>query len=349
MDIEEKLNLFYKRPTEEIVSRERLISLLETNFSLKHYIGFEISGMAHLGTGLSTAIKIRDLIEAGVRPTIFLADYHSWINKKLGGNLELIQKIAAGYFKAVFVSLGLSEEKVSYVLASSIYDNEYWKRVIEIGNNATLSRVKRAMTIMGREESDSSPASFVLYPLMQTADIFHMDVDIVHAGMDQRKVHMLAIDVAEKLSLKKPVALHTHLLPSLKGNERMGPFAKMSKSIPDSAIFVHDDEETIKRKIMNAHCPAKETEGNAVFEIMKWLIYREDNEIVKIMRPDKFGGDIEETFLKVGEMYKNGEIHPLDIKNHVAQKLVDILSPVRNYFEKNKHYLEDLKSLKTTR
>ncbi len=347
MNIEDKLKLFYKRPTEEIVSKERLIELLEEGRTLNHYIGFEISGLAHLGTGLMTALKVKDLIEAGVKPTIFLADYHSWINRKLGGDLEVIQRVAAGYFKSVFISFGLDESKVDYVLASSMYNNDYWKRVIEIGNNVTLNRVKRAMTIMGREESESNPASFVFYPIMQASDIFMLDVDIAHAGMDQRKVHMLAIDVAEKLKLKKPVALHTHLLPSLKGNERMGPFAKMSKSIPDSAIFIHDSPEEIRRKIKNAYCPVSQTEGNPVFELMKWLIYREDDERVIINRPEKFGGNIEGTFSEIESLYKEGKVHPMDLKMHVAEKLIEMLSPVRDYFDRNPELIEEMKNLIT--
>ena len=329
MELQEKIDLFYKRPTEEIVSRERLLELLESGKELKHYIGFEISGLVHLG-GLITALKIKDLIKAGVRATIFLADYHSWINKKLGGDLEKIQYVANSYFKEVFVSLGL--ENVDYVLASSIYNNEYWKKVIQIGSNVSLNRVKRALDIMGREESESNPASFIIYPLMQAADIFHLDVDIAHAGMDQRKVHMLTIDVSEKLKLKKPIALHTHLLPSLKAEGRMGPFGKMSKSIPNSAIFVHDSEEEIHKKIKGAYCPEKITEGNPVFEIMKWILYREDSDEVRIERDKKFGGDIVAPFREIEDLYKRGEIHPMDLKQHVSIELSKMLKPCRDKF-----------------
>ncbi len=349
MDLEEKIRLFYRRPTEEIVSRERLIELLEEGRELKHYIGFEVSGFAHLGTGLVTAIKIKDLIKAGVKPTIFLADYHSWINKKLGGDLKLIQRVSLTYFKSVFLSLGLEEEKVEYVLGSSIYDEEYWKLVLEIGNKMTLARVKRALTILGREESESNPVSFLIYPLMQAADIFKLNVDIAHAGMDQRKAHMLAIDAAEKLSLKKPLALHTHLLPALNSKGRMGPFSKMSKSIPNSAIFVHDSEEEIRKKISEAFCPAKEVEGNPVFEIMKYVIYLDDEEEVTLERDKKFGGTLTASFSEIEKLYREGKIHPLDIKKHVAEKLCELLEPTRKYFEKHQELLEEIMRARITR
>ena len=334
MDIEEKIYYFKKRPTEEIVSERLLRERLEEGKTLKHYIGFEISGYLHLGA-LITALKIKDLMKAGVKPSIFLADYHTWINKKLGGDLELIRKVAKGYFRKAFeLIIG---DGVDYILASELYDNDYWKLVLEIGNSATLSRVKRALTIMGREESESNPASFIIYPLMQAADIFKLDVDIAQAGMDQRKVHMLAIDVADKLGLKKPIALHTHLLPSLAGGTRMD--AKMSKSKPESAIFLHDSEESISRKLSKAYCPPKIVEGNPVFEILKYILYRDDRDEVTIERPSKFGGDITATMEEVEKLYKEGKIHPLDLKKHVAKKLSEMLKPTREYFSKHEEEL----------
>ena len=350
MDVEKKVQLVLKRPTEEVVTAERLRELFEQKSNPKHYIGFEISGFAHIGTGLATAVKILDFLEAGIKPTIFLADYHTWINKKLGGDLEFIKKVAVGYFKHVFLALGLDEDKVSYVLASELYDRSYWERVINIANNTTLARVKRATAVMGREHSEKMPASFVLYPIMQAADIFHLDVDIAHAGMDQRKAHMLALDVADKIGEEKFVAVHTHLLPSLKGGKRMNPVeAKMSKSKPEGALFVHDSEEEIRRKIKNAYCPEKSVEDNPIFDYLEWLILRDDDDEITIDRPQKYGGPITVNLSEVKRLYSEGNIHPLDLKNAVADWFVEKLRPVRKYFETRKELLEQLSRAKITR
>ncbi len=343
MDIDEKMKIMWRRPTVEIVTEERLRQMFEEGRELKHYIGFEISGLAHLGTGLATALKIKDMLEVGIKPTVFLADYHTWVNRKLSGDLNRIQRVAKGYFKSVFLSLGLDESKVNYVLASNIYNNDYWKLVLQIGNALTLARVKRALTIMGRKESESNPSSYIIYPLMQAADIFTLDVDIAHAGMDQRKVHMLALDVADKLKLKKFVALHTGLISSLQGGNRMDPVAgKMSKSKPDSAIFVHDSEEQIRRKIKKAYCPEKEVEGNPVFDILKFLIVRDDEKEVTIERPQKFGGDITGTLPEIEKLYREGKLHPLDLKQYVGNELVKMLKPCREFFEKHKELIDDV-------
>ncbi len=354
MDTQRKIELVMKPPTQEVVTEDALKELFETNPHPNHYIGFEISGFAHIGTGLCTALKVKDLLEAGCKPTIWLADYHTWINGKLGGDLERIQSVAEGYFKHCFTALGLPEPKVKYLLASKSYDSGYWKSVLDVSRNTTLKRMLRCITIMGRKETDSTSSASVLYPAMQTADIFLLNAQIAHAGMDQRKVHMLAREIAPKLNREKPVALHGHLLPSLHGVERMNPTedqvidAKMSKSKPDSAIFVHEPEKEILRKINKAFCPEKIAEGNPLIEYAENLILRDRP--LKVERPQKFGGDAEfATPAELRKAYTAGELHPMDLKNAVGRELAGMLKPVRDYFEANPKYLEELKSMQITR
>ncbi|MBA4458479.1 MAG: tyrosine--tRNA ligase, partial [Nitrosopumilaceae archaeon] len=80
MDITEKVDLIERPPTEEVVTRDELTELFKTNSSPKHYIGLEISGFLHLGSLISTGFKINDFAKAGVKCTIFLADWHTLIN-----------------------------------------------------------------------------------------------------------------------------------------------------------------------------------------------------------------------------------------------------------------------------
>jgi tyrosyl-tRNA synthetase len=108
---------------------------------------------------------------------------------------------------------------------------------------------------------------------MQAADIFHLDVDITQLGMDQRKVNMLAREVAPKLGYKKPVVVSHHMLmglgqppqTDLMGADRAIEL-KMSKSKPDTAIFMTDSEEDIKRKIKKAYCPEGIITENPILE-----------------------------------------------------------------------------------
>src|SRR5512132_1483904 len=86
------------RNLEEALTRDDLAHLLETGTPLRHYIGFEISGKIHLGTGLVCMGKIKDFVEADVECTVFLADWHSWINDKLGGDRDTIRRMSLDYF-----------------------------------------------------------------------------------------------------------------------------------------------------------------------------------------------------------------------------------------------------------
>src|SRR5688500_129005 len=120
MTTDEKLKLI-TRNLEEILTEEELKQLIESGTPLKHYIGFEISGKLHIGY-LFTLLKVKDLQDAGAETIIFLADYHSAINDKLGGNLDTLKKISLGYFtdavKALFLSIGGDPSKLNFILSS---------------------------------------------------------------------------------------------------------------------------------------------------------------------------------------------------------------------------------------
>jgi len=126
------------------------IRLLDSGMKIKHYIGFEISGKIHLGTGLMCMSKVKDFMDAGINCSIFLADWHSWINDKLGGDREVIKKVAGGYFKeglrASLKCLGGNPEKLKFVLGSDLYHNndDYWATMVDVSKHTSLSRMKRS-------------------------------------------------------------------------------------------------------------------------------------------------------------------------------------------------------------
>ena len=126
----------------------------------------------------------------------------------------------------------------------------------------------------------------------------------------------------------------------------------MSKSKPDSAIFMTDSEEDVTRKIHNGYCPAKQTEENPILEYCKYILFEKQKEL-KIERPAKFGGPM--TFASYEELataFRNGELHPLDIKKAVAAGINKLLNPVRIHFTKDakaKQLLEQVQSFQVTR
>lgn len=347
MDVESKFALA-SRNALEIVTAEELRTLFETKQNPTAYIGYEPSGFVHAGQ-IITASKITDLQNAGVEVVIFLADWHALINDKLEGKIENI-RACGEYLKECFLSLGV-KDSAKFVWASELISRaDYWEKFIRIAKASSLMRIKRAMTIMGRTEDEAElDASKVMYPPMQAADIFELGVDIALAGMDQRRAHMLARDAAEKLGWKKPIALHTPLLVSLLGGGRMDPVeAKMSKSSPNSAVFLHDTPQEISKKIKNAFCPA-EVEGNPVIDIMKLIAFPKLGR-VHIDRPAKYGGPIEfSTFDELQESYASGKLHAQDLKKGASDSVAVVLQPVREYFEKHPKNLNAVKSISVTR
>ncbi|HUS49635.1 MAG TPA: tyrosine--tRNA ligase [Candidatus Paceibacterota bacterium] len=376
MDIKKRLELI-KRNTEEILGEEELKELLRRGEKLKHYIGFEISGKIHLGTGLMCMLKVKDFIEAGIDCSIFLADWHTWINDKLGGNPEIIKKVAVGYFKeGLKVSLkcvGGNPDKLKFVLGSDLYHNNdlYWASVLDISKHTSLSRMLRSITIAGRKEGENVDFAKLIYPPMQVADIFIQGVNMPHAGIDQRKAQVIARDVALKLSFSplldrkgkqiKPNAIHHHLIlglgkpplwPVPKENlQELWSSLKMSKSKPDTCIFIHDSEVEIKRKITNAFCPEKETEFNPILDWVKFIIFPIAKKL-EVKREKKFGGDIiYNSYPTIEKDFADGKLHPTDLKNAVAEILIEILKPARKHFSsgKPKKMLEELNDLIITR
>ncbi len=335
-----------KRYLTEIITEEEAVKALSGNPT--GYIGFEPSGIPHLGTGVFWPRKINDLVSLGVEMEVLLADWHAMVNDKLLGDLELIRK-SGTLFKDTMVAMGLNS-KVRFTWAEDLAsDGKYWKLLLKMAKNTSLPRVRRALPIMGRSEEDAgSDFSKLIYPLMQVTDIAYREYDFALGGMDQRHAHMLSRDISSKMGLKKVVALHGPLISSLKGGGRMDPVSgemeKMSKSDPGSGIFISDSPEDIRKKIGGALCTPGEIEGNPVMDIARWIVVPGITGEIVIHRPEKKGGDL---YLKNGdamiEKFVAKEIHPLDLKQFVSDHLVKILEPALKVAEKHRGIIEEIR------
>ncbi len=345
MDITEKVDLIKRPPTKEIVKDDaELIELLSTNSKPKHYIGLEISGFLHLGSLISTGFKINDFIKAGIDCTVFLADWHTLINDKLGGDLDTISKVSKYYADA----FRLVCPGVNIVMGTELYDSkkEYWSELVSITKHMTLKRTMRTLDIMGRQEEDEKiDLAKLLYPPMQASDIHSLDLDIVHAGMDQRKIHMLVREIFPKMNWKVPVAVHHSLLPGLTQpkNDTAEP-GKMSKSNPDSGIFIHNSDDEIKRKIGKGWCEEGLIEGNPILEIARQIVFHEYDSI-SIERPEKFGGNVTyNSFEELESGFAQKNLHPGDLKNTVGEYMIKIIGPIRDKISLSNELFELIKN-----
>jgi tyrosyl-tRNA synthetase len=346
LDVTEKIAFVTRDPTEEVVTSEELVNLFNTNSHPKHYIGLEISGFLHLGSLILAGFKINDFIKAGVKCSVFLADWHTFINDKLGGNLETIKKVSEYYADA----FRLLCPGIEILQGSKLYDSrkEYWTELIQFAKHMSLSRAMRTLTIMGRTEKDKLDLAQMLYAPMQAVDIHAMDLDIVHSGMDQRKIHMLVREIFPKMKWKVPVAIHHRLLPGLAEPEPASGedgkiSSKMSKSKSSSGIFIHDSDDEIRSKIKKSWCPEGIVENNPLLAISRHIILHEFKEIL-IERPTKFGGNITYTSYAQLELdFSQKKLHPTDLKSMVERYLINIISPLRERINLKEELLETIK------
>ena len=364
LTIQERLDLI-KQVGEEIISEDELRALLESGKPLIAYDGFEPSGQIHIAQGLLRAINVNKMIKAGVKFKMWVADWHAMANNKIGGDLEKIKTVGK-YFIEVWRASGMDLNNVEFLWASDMAkDPDYWKLVVQIGKSNALNRFVRTAEMMGREASlENLTGAHIIYSCMQVADIFKLGANITQLGMDQRKVNMLAREVGVQLGYWKPVVVSHHMLmglgkPPAKDEDRITRTIslKMSKSKPDSAIFMTDTLEDITRKINKAYCLEGDFKENPVLEYCKYIIFESFDRLgissLKIERPEKWGGNLEiKTYTELEKLFSEKQIHPQDLKIAVIKLLDQLLQPVRKHFSEDsqaKELLAKVKSFQVTR
>jgi tyrosyl-tRNA synthetase len=127
---------------------------------------------------------------------------------------------------------------------------------------------------------------------------------------------------------------------------------KMSKSNPDTAIFMTDDVKAVEKKLNKAYCPERIVDENPVLEYNRYIVFERFPEVT-VERPEKFGGTV--TFTSYAELeaaFVKGDLHPADLKKTTARYVNQLLQPVRDHFEKDEKaraLKEQVESFKVTR
>ena len=343
---------------EESVGIDHLVNCLADKTSaagdgvIRCYVGFEPSGKAHIGWKV-ISLQLKRMLDAKANVLIFLADWHAWVNDKFNGSMDDIQTTAR-YMEETFKALlgyppeGEGPGELRFVWASSIMDSgEYWARVLRCSKNMSLARVRRTFSIMGRDEDSSDgDLSRFFYPALQAADIFEMNIDVAIGGMDQRKAHMYMRDVADRWGWYKATCLHTPIISGLKSTgARMESFDhKMSKSDPNGAILLHDEDKKLAKKMRKAFLDPEQTDS-PVYELIQHIILPEFGEVVVTPKPE-FGQPSTWTDLEsFKSAVSDGTLHPFDAKMGVAAGVSRGLKAVASHFESNPDTLERVNEL----
>ncbi len=315
------------RNAEEVITEAEVRALAEDPAGRRAYVGYEPSGVLHLGHML-TANKLIDLQEAGMEVVVLLADVHAYLNGK--GTFEEIRETAER-MREQFLAYGLDAGRTEFVYGSSYQlEEDYVLDLHALAVDTTLNRARRAMAeIQGGE---TATVSHVVYPLMQALDIRYLDLDLAVGGMDQRKVHVLAREGLPSLGYDAPSALHTPILADLATG-----VGKMSSST-GVTISMEDDADTIREKVERAYCPPTrdpepDADGNArenpVLQLFRYHVFPRFARVV-VERPDEYGGDVTYgSYEALAAALEAGELHPADAKAALADALDELIAPGR--------------------
>lgn len=323
-----------KRNTEEIITEEDLKELLKEKRKPTVYWGIAPTGPFHLGY-LVSLIKLWQFQQAGIKCKVMLADIHASLDelkspwKKAKQRADYIEKC---------IKLSVPWDKRPEIVRGSSFefDKGYMEDVLKMASSISVKRAKRAAREVCRMSKPK--VSELIYPIMQSLDQEALDVDISLAGIENRHAYMLGRDYLDKLGYESKVEVYTPLISGLKG-----PKVKMSSSKPETLIKVHDSEEEIRRKVKKAYCPKGQVKDNPILQICKYIIFKDDSVELTVKRPNKYGGNVHfNRYDDLEETFKDGALHPADLKKTVADELVKMLKPVRSYFKKNKSFLEKL-------
>ena len=118
------------------------------------------------------------------------------------------------------------------------------------------SRMTQFKDKSARSGSDHASVGLFTYPILQVADILVYQADAVPVGEDQRQHLELTRDLAQRFNSRygQTFTVPKPLIPkeTAKIVDLQDPTAKMSKSLPNGAVFLLDDPKVITKRIRSA-------------------------------------------------------------------------------------------------
>src|SRR5256885_13388340 len=227
----------------------------------------------HLGNyfgTLANRVKLQDEYDS----FFLIADYHMLTTRvadleEIGKN---IRELVTDY-----LAVGIDPTKTTIYLQSLI--PEVTELFLYFAMLVTVPRAQRIPTLKDqmRDHSLKEPTYGLLgYPVLQAADILKVKGDLVPVGRDQESHVELTREIARRFNeLFGPIfPIPDSLIPQMGMLPGIDGAGKMGKSL-GNAIFLTDDPDTVKRKVMGMYTDPKRiratdpgtAEGNPVFAI----------------------------------------------------------------------------------
>lgn len=296
--------------------------------------GIRPTGFLHLGNyfgAIRNYVKMQDEYEC----YFMVADLHSLTTHP--DTSELKQNVHR--VLAENIACGLDPEKAAFYCQSHVRETS--ELYLYLNMLAYKGELEKTVTFKDkvRQHPENVNVGLLTYPVLQAADIILHRASYVPVGKDQEQHLEMARTFANRFNHRygnvfpEPIAFNYggELLkvPSLDGT------GKMSKSENGaSTLFLADEDEQIRKKVMKAKTDGGPSEMNAVkpdyieniFALMK-LVSKE--EIIQ-----KFESD-----------YNNCTIRYGDMKKQLAEDMVAFISPIRqrvNDILANQEYLKEV-------
>ena len=283
--------------------------------------GLQPSGDLTLGSligGISQSIKYQNEYNS----YIFVPDLHA-ITVEQDPRLlrERIRKNVA-----LYIACGIDINKNTiYIQSENLYHaNLSW--ILEcftyIGEASRMTQFKEKS-----KNKENISVGLFTYPILMASDILLYSADLVPTGVDQKQHVELARDLAIRFNNKfgETFKVPEPMIPEVgaKIKDLQDPTKKMSKSSdnPKGIIFLLDDDEVIRKKIMSA---VTDSEGK--------VYYDEDNKpgISNLLTIYSFFKKI--TIKETEEYFKDYNYG--NLKKEVADIVIESLGKIKDkYYE----------------
>lgn len=293
------------------------------------------TGRLHLGHYVGTLanrVKLQDEYEL----ILLVADYHS-LTRKTDKEHVLGTRQAVRHVVLDNLAVGIDPAKTTYYVQSDVPSVAELHLIFSMLTTVPrLERVPSLKEIMDAEHIEQPSYGLLGYPVLQAADILHVRANLVPVGKDQASHVEVTREIARRFNFlygdvfPEPDALIGDV-PTLMGIDGSG---KMSKS-RGNAIFLADDEETVRQKVMNMYTdPTRiradipgNPEGNPVFQFHD------------AFNPDK------EQVEDLKARYRAGKVGDVEVKRKLNAALQEFLKPIRErreYYVSRPHLVDDI-------
>lgn len=283
--------------------------------------GTRPTGILHLGNyfgAVRNYVRLQDQVEHNY---FFIADYHSLTTHNNPDQLDhLVKQTAATYLAA-----GLDPEKSCVYIQSDVPETaELYLLFNMVAYKGELEKVPTFKEKI-RKQTENVNAGLLTYPVLMAADILIHRATKVPVGKDQEQHLEMTRNFAQRFNTKygrdyfpEPVAYNFgDQLVKVPGLDGAG---KMSKSDnPNTAIFLNDPDEAVRKKIMRAKTDTGPTEpGQEVSEEVANLFLLMD----LVSQPD--------TLEHFKNEYNKATIRYGDLKKQLAEDMVQFVAPMRS-------------------